>query len=219
MTRFFERDLVLLKDKLRRMSSLAIDGLAAGLRSLFDADEGSTARARLQSIEEEVDALEKEIDAEAIDILLTRQPVAHDLRVITTSMKINSNLERIADEAVNIARRASAHGAAAEVPGPVDVQRLADLATSLVETSVESLFREDAALAESVIEKDAAIDRLEAQIARVLYTVMLENPSLISRCIDLLFVCRSIERIADHAKNVAEQVIYLARAVDVRHRK
>jgi phosphate transport system protein len=143
--------------------------------------------------------------------------VASDLRLITAAMKINADLERIGDQAVNIAENAVRIAKAPPLRPMIDLPRMAEMAESMTRDSLDAFVRRDAALARDVLSRDDAVDLLKDQIFRVLLTHMMADPGTIERALGLLLVSRNLERIADHATNIAEDVIFVVEAKDVRH--
>jgi phosphate transport system protein len=175
---------------------------------------------RVIADEQRIDSLELEIDDMATRLLALHQPVARDLRLITATLKINSDLERIGDLATNVARRCISLMAAPEIASVVsDLRKMAGLTISMLSRSLSAFLNADADIAREVLEADDEVDFLRDKINGDLLAVMQTEPSKISTGIDLLLVSRSLERIADHATNIAEDVVYLVRGIDVRHRR
>ncbi len=168
--------------------------------------------------EEEMDLLCIEIDDRAFTLLALRQPMASDLRFLVAGIKINSDLERIGDQAVSIALRARSLITQPEVKPLIDIPRMARLAQEMVRQSLDAFVRRETDLARSVIEADDDVDMLRDQVFRELLTYMMGDPTTIPRALDLILVSRHLERIADHATNIAEDVIYIVRGEDVRER-
>ena len=167
--------------------------------------------------DEEVNALQIEIDDRCIKLLALQQPMASDLRLITSAMKINADLERIGDQAVNIAENATKMLAAPPLKPLIDLPRMAERAERMTRDSLDAFVRRDAALAREVLAQDDEVDGLKDTIFRVLLTYMMADPGTIERALALILISRNIERIADHATNIAEDVIFLVEAKDVRH--
>jgi phosphate transport system protein len=168
--------------------------------------------------EEEMDLLCIEIDDRCFTLLALRQPMASDLRFLVAGIKINSDLERIGDQAVSIALRARQLITQPEVKPLIDIPRMARLAQEMVRQSLDSFVRRETDLAKSVIEADDDVDTLRDQVFRELLTYMMGDTSTIPRALNLILVSRHLERIADHATNIAEDVIYMVRGEDVRER-
>jgi phosphate transport system protein len=164
-----------------------------------------------------IDRDENEIDELALQILATRQPVASDLRLITMSLKFVTDLERIGDQAVNIAQRTIELNPEPQLKPYVDLPRMAENAQRMVKESLDAFVSRDTELARRVCGEDAEVDALKEQIFRELLTYMMEDPKTIPRAIRLILVSRFLERVADHATNIAEMVIYLVESKMVRH--
>lgn len=216
MERRFETELQALRDRLLGMGSLAEAMIHKSVKALVDREE-----ALIQVVlahEEEMDLLCIEIDDRCLTLLALRQPMASDLRFIAAAIKINSDLERIGDQAVSIALRARSLITQPQVKPLIDIPRMAGLAQEMVRKSLDAFVRRDPDLARSVIEADDEVDSLRDQVFRELLTYMISDPSTIPRAIDLILVSRRLERIADHATNIAEDVIYIVRGEDVRER-
>ncbi|HET8646669.1 MAG TPA: phosphate signaling complex protein PhoU, partial [Vicinamibacteria bacterium] len=146
-----------------------------------------------------------------------QQPMASDLRLITSAMKINADLERIGDQAVNIAENAARVLAHPPLKPLLDLPRMAEIAERMTRDSLDAFVRRDPDLARSILARDDEVDQLKDQVFRVLLTYMMADPATIERALGLILVSRNIERIADHATNIAEDVIFLVEAKDVRH--
>jgi phosphate transport system protein len=167
--------------------------------------------------DDDLDRMEIEIDDLCFEILAREQPVARDLRFIATVIKIVKDIERIADNGVNIARRALEMMNEPELKPIIDVPVMADAALRALKESLDAFVNEDTEAAKRVIESDGYIDDVCEQMLRELLTYMLEDPSTISRALRLIFVARNLERVGDHAANIAEMVIFLVLGEDVRH--
>ena len=213
--RHFDRELSLVKEKLLSMASLAESMIFKAIKSLVERDE---------SLFEEVDADEKkvnlmeiEIDDSCLKLLALKQPMATDLRLITSAMRIDSELERIGDLAVNIIQSVSKLIKQPQLKPYIDIPRLADLVQKMVRDSLDSFIKQDVKLARSVLTRDDSIDDLYDQIFRELLTFMISDPATIPRALELILVSRHLERMGDHATNIAENVIYLVQGKDIRH--
>ena len=165
----------------------------------------------------EVNDLQIEIDDRCLKLLALQNPMASDLRLITAAMKINADLERIGDQAVNIAENTVKIVAAPPLRPMIDLPRMAEMAETMTRDSLDAFVRRDANLARDVLARDDGVDLLKDQIFRVLLTHMMADPGTIERALGLLLVSRNLERIADHATNIAEDVIFVVEAKDVRH--
>ena len=204
-----------LQNDLLMMASLCERNLRNSLGCLLSRDE-ELCNVTIAD-DEEIDQLEKTVDKDGIDLLRRFQPVAGDLRHIVAAMKLSSNLERIADQAVSIARRAKELNLQPPLKPLIDIPRMATIATEMLRDTVTAFVEEDPDLARAIIKRDKEVDEINRQLQRELTSFMLESPNTITRALQLLTISRNIERIADHAKNIAEEVYYLYRASDIRH--
>ena len=203
-----------MKEKLLTMASHAETAVNEALRSLTERDYDLALR--VKDDDRILDRFEVEIDEMAIQ-LLAKAPLASDLRFVTVAMKISQNLERVGDEASKIAKRARDLSQEAPIKLQLDLPRMAHLALDMLKTALDSFVNREPAVARSVIPRDKEVDALNRQINRELAQHMMENRDTIMRCLSLIIVSKSLERIADHAKNVAEEVVYLYEAQDIRH--
>ena len=213
--RRFDKELDELKKKLIHMAALAETMIDKTVSELVRREE-QLAR-KVPEYEEELNRLQMEIDEEAMRLLATRQPVASDLRFIVAATKINGDLERIGDLAINITENVHVLAQQAPLKPLIDIPRMADLARRMVRESLEAFVGDDVLLAQSVIMTDDQVDALKNQILRELLTYMMADPRAIERGLALILVSRHLERIADHATNIAEDVIYMIQGRDVRH--
>lgn len=216
MERHFERDLQTLRERLLVMGGLAETMIRKSIKALVDRDE-----ALIQAVlahEEEIDVLCLEIDDRCFTLLALRQPMASDLRFLVAGIKINGDLERIGDQAVNIVLRARHLITQPPVKPLIDIPRMAHLAREMVRKSLDAFVRRDPELARGVIDADDEVDHLRDQVFRELITYMSADPTTIPRALDLILISRNLERIADHATNIAEDVIYIVRGEDVREK-
>ncbi len=198
------------------MGGLAETMIHKSVKALVDREDALVEAALAH--EEEMDLLCIEIDDRCFTLLALRQPMASDLRFLVAGIKINSDLERIGDQAVSIALRARSLITQPELKPLIDIPRMARLAQEMVRQSLDAFVNKDTALARSVIEADDEVDMLRDQVFRELLTYMMGDPATIPRALDLILVSRHLERIADHATNIAEDVIYIVRGEDVRER-
>jgi len=214
MTHAFETELNQLSERLLTMASQAAKALTTAVKALVDRDD-DLAR---QVVEDDtiLDRLEIEIDETAVQ-MLAKAPLATHLRLITVAMKISQNLERVGDEATKIARRSVELSHEPQLKPYVDIPRMAEMALLMLRESLDAFVRHDPIQAREIIPKDKEVDALNRQLHRELSSFMVENPSTITRALALMVISKSIERIADHAKNVAEDVVYLYEARDIRH--
>jgi len=210
----FDNELAELKQKLLTMASHAEKSVRDAIRALNDRDYDLAIRVR--ESDTIIDRFEVEVDDMAIQ-MLAKAPLASDLRFIAVAMKISQNLERVGDEATKIANRA--RDLSQEPPLKIDTQipRIANLALEMLRSSLDSFVKLDAASARALIPRDREVDALNKQMQRDLALRMTADPDTIMRCLHLMVIVKSLERIADHAKNVAEEVVYLCEAQDIRH--
>lgn len=211
----FLNELDELNDRLLRMSSLVENSIARSVQSVVNRDNN----AALAVFEDEarVNELEILIDNLAIRLLALQQPMAADLRFITMSMKINNNLERMGDIAVSIAECAISLLSLPPVKPAVDIPYMARLAQNMIRSSIEAFVRKDAELAESVLKSDDAVDILRDKLYAEIVAFMEEDPSRVHPGLEYIFIARGLERLADHATNIAEDVLFFVRGIDVRH--
>ena len=213
--RAYETQLGKLRSCLLEMGGLVEDQITQAIRSLTERDP-VLAGATVQR-DHTVNRLDVEIDELSMKLIALHQPAARDLRLITTALKITTDLERIGDLATHIAERAIELAAEPPVKPYVDIPRMADLASSMVHRSLDAFVREDVELALEVCSSDDAIDRMHDQLFRELLSFMADDPQAISRTMRLLFVSKYLERVGDHATNIAEMVIFLVRGTSIRH--
>lgn len=215
MERHFDEELKELKEKLLEMASLAEESNALAIKSLVDRDEPLALK--VLKADRRIDKMEIEIDEHCLAILGLKQPVARDLRFVTSAMKINNELERIGDLSVNIAERAIDLLKEPPLKPLIDIPRMAELAQNMVKDSLDAFVRLDAELAREVCRRDDAVDQLNDQIFRELLIYMMEDPKSISRAVDLILVGRHLERIADHATNISEEVVFMVQGRTIKH--
>jgi len=216
MQRQFEEELARLKGCVLAMAGLVERSLADATRALVERDV-ELAR-RVIELDDEIDRQEMEIDRLATEFIVRHQPVASDLRFVVVAIKLGPELERIADNAVNIAERAMGLAGKPLVKPLVDLPRMLHLARAMVSDAIGAYVARDAAAAREVIDRDDEVDDLYMQIFRELLTYMIEEPRKIGPGIDLILVARFAERIADQATNISEEVVYLVEGTPIRHR-
>ena len=214
MEPLFNTGLEALKQKLLTMASHAETAVNEALRALVERDYDLALR--VKEDDRILDQFELEIDDMAIH-LLAQAPLASDLRFVTVAMKISQNLERVGDEASKIAKRARDLSQEPPVKVQLDLPRMAALALGMLKNALDAFVNRDPVAARDVIPRDKEVDALNRQINRELAEHMMDNRDTIIRCLSLIIVSKSLERIADHAKNVAEEVVYLYEAQDIRH--
>ena len=215
MPRHFHEELEALKQTLLAMGALVEDQIRRVMRALIDRDD--VLAQNVIERDREVNAYDVEVDAKCVELLALHQPAAGDLRFITTAMKIVTDLERIGDQAVNIAQRVRELNVEPQLKPYIDLPRMAELAQTMVKESLDAFVARDTDLARRVCGADAAVDALNHQIFRELLTFMMEDPKTIPRAIRLILVARSLERVADHATNIAEMVVFMVESKMVRH--
>jgi phosphate transport system protein len=211
----FQQGLDELREKLLRMGGLAEQAVERACRGYLDRD-----LARCQMVlegETLINVCEREIDELAFDLLAMQQPMAGDLRFILAVTKINSDLERVGDQAVNIAERVMDMVSLPAVDLPVDIARMSAAVSAMVRRSLESFIDAKAELAQAVLEMDNVVDRMRDEAFIVLVKTMNDRPEVTRQALDALLVARNLERVADHATNIAEDVIFWVRGADVRH--
>ena len=217
MTRHFDQDLAALKQKLLTMASHAESALANGIKALVDRND----KMARQVIDDDsiIDQLEIEIDEMSIALLALQGPIASDLRLIAAAMKISHDLERVGDEATTVARRTIELSQEPQLKPYVDIPRMANLAMEMMDQGLDAFVNHNSEKARNVIPRDKEVDAINRQLHRELVSFMIEKPATITRCLNLMVISKSIERIADHAKNIAEEVVYLYEGRDIRHSK
>jgi phosphate transport system protein len=213
--RHFDELLEELRNKLLEMSGLVQSAIRESVRSLADGQE-SNARSVFKG-EGGINRLELEIDEIVTRLLALEQPVAGDLRFITAAGKINNNLERIGDLAVNIAERSESLIRQPHPAIQTDISKLADLTESMVQKALEAFVNKDPEEARAILQSDDAIDNFRDSIFSCLIRQMKKDSQSVQACVDFMFAARSLERIADHATNIAEAVIFITEGIDVRH--
>lgn len=213
--RHFQEELEHLKERILAMGGLAEDRVRSAVEALVAGDSSSLDR--IVGGDEPVNQLHVEIDGLAFRLLALYQPMASDLRVIVAALKINADLERVGDMAVNIAEAALRYLQHQPVKPLLDLPRMADIAQAMLRDALDAFVRRDTALAQSVLDRDDTLDSLKDQIFRELLTYMLQSPSVIEGALELILISRHLERIGDHATNIAEDIIFVVSARDVRH--
>jgi phosphate transport system protein len=214
MQTYFDEDLARFKEKLLLMGSYAESAVSQAVQSLVARNDELALR--VQADDDLMDRLEVEIDELAIS-LLAKAPLASDLRLITVAMRISHNLERVGDEATTIARRATELNQEPPLKTFVDIPRMAGIALGLLKEALDSFVRKEPEKARAIVPRDKEVDSINRQIYRELSRCMMENAATISRGLNLMTVSKSLERVGDHAANIAEEVVYLCEARDIRH--
>jgi phosphate transport system protein len=213
--RHFEKALADLNMKIVEMGAKAVQMIEIAVQAL--AERRPELTAAIDPLEHEVDHMQIEIDDIALRLIATHQPVATDLRFLVTAMKINNELERIGDKAVNISENTHILLQQPPVKPLIDLPLMADLAKTMVRDSLDAFVKRDPIQAEAVIMRDDKVDALKDKVFADLLTFMIADPSTIQRALALILISRNLERIGDQAVNIAEDVIYMAAGRDVRH--
>jgi phosphate transport system protein len=211
----FDEALTTLRNTVLMMASLTERSLDNSIKGLLQRDDDLCAVAIAD--DEEIDQLEKQVDKEGIELLLRFQPVASDLRRVVSAMKLCSNLERMADQAVNIARKARKLNRHPALPEVELVAPMRELAIQMFKDSVDAYIREDVELARGLKARDKALDETNAVASRRLIERMAQDPDQLRGYLNLMFIARHLERVGDHATNIAEDAVYAAAAEDIRH--
>jgi phosphate transport system protein len=211
----FDEALASLRNNVLMMSGLTERSLDRAMKGLFQRDDNLCATAIAD--DEEIDQLEKQIDKDGVDILLRFQPVASDLRRVVSAMKLSSNLERMADQATNIARRARKLNRHPPLPEMKLIAPMHEQAMSMFKDSIDAYVREDVELGRAIVPRDEKLDELNRVASRRLIQRMPEDPDQLRGYLNLMFIARHLERVGDHATNIAEDAVYAAAAEDIRH--
>jgi phosphate transport system protein len=214
MESHFDIGLDALRQKLLLMASRSETAVNESVQALTQRDHDLAIR--VKNDDTVIDQYEREIDEMAIQ-LLTRAPLASNLRLITVAMKVSQNLERIGDEATKIAKRARDLAQEPPIKLHLDLTQLAQLSLAMVTSALDAFVQRDSAAARALIPRDKEVDAFNHQIHDRLEEHMMANPETIGRCLHWIVAAKSLERIADHAKNIAEEVVYLCEAQDIRH--
>jgi len=212
----FQQQLAALKDKLLAMAALSQQVLALALEAYLTGD--MVLCEHVKEIEAAINAAEREVDEMAYDLLAKEQPMAIDLRFILSVIKINGDLERIGDQATNIAERAAAQKDLPQIELPIDIPDMGEKVGIMIRRAIQSLLEADARLAESVLALDDEIDDINHDVQEDLVDLMQSRPEITQQALNAIIVSRNLERSADHATNIAEDVIFWVRGSDVRHK-
>jgi phosphate transport system protein len=215
ISRAYENDLLRLQEKILRMGGLCEDSIANALQALVERSP-ELAKSTMER-DHLINRLEVEVDEMCVELIALRQPTGSDLRLIITGLKISTDLERIGDLSVNLCERVLELLEAPPLKPLIDLPIMAERAMAMVRDSLDAYVRRDVELAEAVCARDDEVDELNEQVFRELLTYMMENPANISRALGLSMVGRYLERIADHATNISQMVIYLVKGKDIRH--
>jgi len=215
MAAIFEKELSDLKGTVLRLGSMVEKAISDSIKSLVERD--SKLAADVIDNDRKVNALDVEIDEEGIRLIALRQPRAGDLRLITTAMKITTDLERIGDLAVDISERALELNEEPQLKPYIDIPRMAEIAQGMVRDALDAFVKRDSALARDVLSRDDMVDNLNWQVFNELLFFMIQDPKTVSRAIKITYISKYLERIADHATNIAEMVVYLVEGKIIRH--
>jgi len=215
MERHFDEELRLLKEKLLKMASLVEEAISRSMKSLIE--RSAEIAESVIKAEEEINMLEIEVDETCLKLLALYQPAGPDLRFITSAMKINNDLERMGDLAVNIVQRSVDILKQPQLKPLIDIPQMAKLAQYMVHDSLTAFINKDADLAREVCRRDDEVDKLNDQVFRELLTYMMQDAKNITRAVDLMLVGRHLERIADHATNISEDVVYYVKGITIKH--
>ncbi len=215
MERHFDEELNSLKQKLLMMGDLAQEMIGLSVKALVERKESYTQE--VFDLEEKVNRAEIEIENVTLRLLALHQPAAGDLRLLTAVLKINNDLERVADQAVNISEIAIRLLKEPQLKPLIDIPQMASIAQKMVRQSLEAFVHHDPVLAKTVCESDDAVDSLNDQVFRELLTYMMQDPKTVTRAVDLILVARNLERVADHATNISEDVIFIEQGKNIKH--
>lgn len=215
MATVFDRELGELKEKILRMGAMVETAIRDAVASLVERD--SELAKKVIENDHKVNALDVEIDEECIRLLAIRQPRAGDLRLITTAMKITTDLERMGDLAEDIAERAIELNEEPVLKPYIDIPRMTEIARGMARDALDALVKGDAKLAMDVIKRDDEVDLLNVQVFNELLFYMIQDPHTVSRATRITYISKYIERIADHATNIAEMVVYMVKGKIIRH--
>jgi phosphate transport system protein len=211
----YEKELKALREKILAMGNRLVDMIDQTMQALVERD--SLLAKEMIEFDHEINRLEVEIDEMSLNIIALRQPAAGDLRFITLALKVTTDLERMGDLCVNIAERALELNEEPQLKPYLDLPKMAEATMSMIRDSLEAFLRRDDQLAIQVTVRDDEVDQLNVQVFRELLTFMLEDPKTITRATRLIFISKYLERMADHATNIAEQVIFMVKGKDIRH--
>jgi phosphate transport system protein len=217
MGKHYSEQLAGVREMVLRMGGLAEQMTRRVIRALVERDIGILPEVR--AMETQVNLLHIEIDEACIQLIALRQPAAADLRFIAAAMKINTDMERIGDQAINIVERAEVLLTVPPLKPLIDIPRMADIAQEMLKASLDAFVNGDDELAYATIQRDDLVDQLKDQVFRELLTYMMADPTTIPRAMELILVSRHLERIGDHATNICEDVIFMVKGKDVRHQE
>lgn len=211
----FDEELRALIEKVLKLGSMVEQAIGDSIESLVERDSAIA----MHTIDNDhaVNSIDVEIDEECIRLIALRQPRARDLRLITTAMKITTDLERIGDLAVDISERALELNEEPQLKPYIDIPRMAEIAQKMVKDALDAFVKRDSVLARDVLTRDDLVDHLNYQVFNELLLFMIQDPKNISRAVKITYISKYLERIADHATNIAEMVVYLVEGKIIRH--
>ncbi len=215
MERHFDQETTKINEKLIRMASIVEEMMRIAVKSLID--RNSSVIDHINPQEKEINKLQIEIDEDVVTLIARMQPVATDLRFLIAASKINSDLERIADQVINIGQNTVILLKYPQLKPLVDIPIMADIVQQMMQESLDAYIHKDVAKAQKVLNSDDKVDALKDQIFRELLTYMISDPKAIQPALCLILIARNLERIGDHSTNIAEEVIYIVQGRDVRH--
>jgi phosphate transport system protein len=215
MQRHFDQELSLLKQKLLTLASHAEEAVSNSLKSLLERSD-LQARTVIET-DSLLDGMEVELDEMCISMLALHSPIASDLRLITTAMKITHDLERVGDEATTIARRVIELNTEPQLKPYIDISRMGLLALAMLKDALDAFVHGDSLKARAIVPRDKQVDQIHKQLRKELVNSMIENSASITRALNIMVISKSLERVADHAANIAEEVVYLYESRDIRH--
>lgn len=215
MSQFWEQQLNAIRETLLMMSGLTERNLGLAMRALVERDDALCDA--VESEDSEIDHLEVQVDEMVVAYVATHGPMAKDCRLLLTASKISNNLERIADQATKIARRARNLNTEPLLKPLIDIPMMADIAQEMLRDSITSFVDQNVDLAIEIIARDKSVDSINKQLHRDLTAEMISNPASITRALNLMTVAKAIERVADHCTNIAEEVFYIYKGQDIRH--
>lgn len=215
MKRFFDAELETFRSNLVLMGEISVRQVRQAIEALINAD--LSLADQVAAADDELDQLEVKIDEEAIRYMSLRSPVATELRLVIVGMKASHDLERVGDEATNIVRRVARLSSEPPLKPYVDLPRMANMAVEMLRDALDCFLQVDAEKALAVCQRDKEVDEINRELYRELTGYMINDPDTTNRALELMFISKSVERIADHASNIAEEMIYLAKGEDIRH--
>jgi phosphate transport system protein len=216
MKKHYSEELTHLKETVLRMGGLAEKMVHRAVQALVERKQEMFPA--VKEMEQQVNQLHMDIDEIALEMIALRQPTATDLRFISAAMKINTDLERIGDQAINIVEQAEKLVSVPPVKPLIDIPRMAEIAEEMLKAALDAFVQGNDELAYRTILRDDSVDQLKDQVFRELLTFMMADPTTIARSMDLILVSRHLERVADHATNICEDVIFMVKGKDIRHK-